>query len=98
VKCDTPDDIGATKTDLMPLQDVLFHVKAKKLAVKGDGNCSYHSIAHQAGLISLSSDGNEHISQELRKIAESVMQKYPDIHKEGGLTVIQWLQKAKENC
>lgn len=95
MKCDTPDDIEATKTDLMPLQDVLFHVKARKHAVKGDGNCSYHSIAHQAGLISLSSDGNEHISQELRK---TVMQKYPDIRKEGRLTVIQWLQKAKENC
>ena len=46
VKCDTADDIqliGATKTGLIPLQDVLFHVKARKHAVKGDGNCLYHT-------------------------------------------------------
>jgi len=99
VKCDTADDIqvvGATKTDSMSLQAFLLHMKARKHVVKGDGNCLYHSIAHQAGLISLSSDGNDHISQQLRKIAECTMWKYPDIRKESGLTVVQWLQKTQE--
>ena len=72
VKCDTANDVQvveATKTDSMSLQAVLLHMKARRHVVKGDGNCLYHSIAHQAGLISLSSDCDEHISQQFRKIA-----------------------------
>ena len=98
-KLDTVDDVqivGATKAKLLALDAVLLHMSVKKHEVKGDGNCLYHSIAHQAGLVSQASKGEEHVSQQLRKIAQSMMWKHPDVQKESGLTVIEWLQKWQD--
>ena len=98
-KFDTADDVqivGATNTNSLALEAVLLLMSVKKHIVKGDGNCLYHSIAHQAGLVSQSSKGDEHVSQQLRKVAQSMMWKHPDVRKESGLTVIQWLQKRQE--
>ena len=98
-KLDTIDDVqivGATKTNSLALEAVLLLISVKKHKVKGDGNCLYHSIAHQAGLVCQASKGDEHVSQQLRKIAQSMMWKHPDVQKESGLTVIQWQQKRQD--
>ena len=98
-KCSTTGDVqilGSTKTNSLSLQAALQCMDVKQHVVKGDGNCLYHSIAHQAGLISRVSDGDGGICQRLRKVAQSIMWKYPDVRKESGLTVVQWLQKCQE--
>ena len=94
-----PDEVqitGATKTMSLPLQTVLQHLHVKKHSVKGDGSCLYHSVAHQAGLISADSQGDQKMSQHLRQLVLSMMWKYPDVREEGGLSNIQWLQKRQE--
>ena len=53
-KCSTTGDVqivGSTKTNSLSLQAALQRMDAKQHVVKGNGNCLYHSIAHQARLI-----------------------------------------------
>ena len=44
------------------IQSVLEYLQLKRHAVKGNGSCLYHTIAHQAGLIASSSTGDEVVS------------------------------------
>ena len=88
--------IRETKAGTMSLQTVLQHLNIKKHPIKGDGDCLYHSVAHQAGLVSQLSQGDEYISQQLRRIALSTMLNHADVRKESGLSVLQWKQKRQE--
>ena len=51
------------------MKSILLHLKLQKHAVRGDGNCVYHAIAHQAGLIPSSIDGDEAVCRHLRHLA-----------------------------
>jgi len=55
----------------------------------------YHAVAHQAGFISKSGRGDKVTSNVLRQLVCKVMDKYPHIHMEDGLSVIQWLEKRQ---
>jgi len=58
----------------------------KRHAVKGDGSCFYHTIAHQAGLIAGSSTGDEVVSNHLRRLTLLTMLNYPAIQLECSLS------------
>ena len=88
--------IGETKASTVSIQTVLQQLNIRKHPIKGDGNCLYHSVAHQAGLVSQISQGDEYISQQLRKIALSTMLNHADVCKESGITVHQWKQKRQD--
>ena len=63
--------------------------------VKRDGSCLCHAVAHQAGLISASCQGDTSISMKLRKIALAMMWKYPQVREEDGMSKLQWFQKRQ---
>jgi len=77
------------------MQTVFQHLNVSKNLIKGDGDCLYHSVAHQAGLVPQISQGEEYISQQLRKVAFSTMLNHADVCKESGLLVRQWKQKRQ---
>jgi len=62
-------------------------------SVDGDGNCLYYAIAHQAGFIEQSCHGDQHVAKQLRALALTCMEKYPDVRLEDGMTLSQWEQK-----
>ena len=62
--------------------------------VYGDGNCLFHAIAHQEGLIKQGCHGDQSVADQLRALALICMQKYPDIRIEDGMTLSQWEQKS----
>ena len=43
--------IGETKANAVSIQTVLQLLNIRKHAIKGDRDCLYHSVAHQAGLV-----------------------------------------------
>ena len=88
--------VGEAKASTMPIQTVLQNLNLKKHPIKGDGDCLYHSLAHQAGLVSQFSRGEEYISQQLRKVALSTMLNHDGVRKESGLLVQQWKLKRQE--
>ena len=47
---------------LKNLQTLLICLNLKKYCVKGDGSCLYHAVAHQAGLITTYSKGDDMVS------------------------------------
>jgi len=47
--------------------------------VRGDGNCLYHAVAHQAGFIEQNSLGDTLVAKQLRTLALQCMCKYPDV-------------------
>ena len=49
--------IGESKGSAVSIQTVLQHLNIRKHAIKGDGDCLYHSVAHQAGLVPKHSQG-----------------------------------------
>lgn len=53
----------------------------------------YYAVAHQAGYIEHSSCGNDLVGKQLRMLALIVMQKYPGVRTEDGLSQRQWEQK-----
>ena len=55
-------------TCLQSLQILLDHLMLKRHSVNGDGSCLYHAVAHQAGLITASSTGDEVVSRHLRLV------------------------------
>lgn len=67
-------------------------VRARHRA-NGDGNCLYHSIAHQAGFIRFDCHGDTSVAQQLRGSALHCMEKYPDVRLEEGITLAQWNKK-----
>ena len=54
---------GETNVNTLSIQTVFQHLNIRKHLIKGDGDCLYHSVAHQAGLIPQLSQGDEYISQ-----------------------------------
>ena len=56
----------AKPTKCKTIQSVLEHLQLKRHVVKGDGSCLHHAVAHQAGLITSSSTGDEVVSNHLR--------------------------------
>ena len=87
--------IGETKASAVSIHTVLQLLNIRKHAIKGDGDCLYHSVAHQAGLVP-KRQGDQYISQQLRKVALSTMLNHDDVRKESGLSVCQWKQKRQE--
>ena len=80
--------VGATKTKMLALDTILLHVSVKNIKWKGSVslNCTPGWIVSQA------SKGEEHVSEQLIKVAQSIMWKHvdvPDVQKEIGLTVIE---------
>ena len=59
--------------------------------VIGDGSCLYHAVAHQVGLISEESRGDNTISMLLRQTASRMMTEHPAVRLEDGLSPTQWL-------
>ena len=88
--------IGETKANAVSIHTVLQLLNIRKHAIKGDGGCLYHSVAHHAGLVPKHSQGNQYISQQLRKVALSTILNHNDVRKESGLSVRQWKQKQQE--
>ena len=78
------------------LQTLLDHLMLKRHSVTGDGSCLYHAVAHQAGLITASSTGNEEISRHLRRLVLLTMLNYPAVRLEAIMSQEEWLQKQKE--
>ena len=70
-------------------------MKLQKHAVRGDGNCLYYAIAHQAGLIPSSSDGDKAVCRHLRHLAFLTMLNYPTIQSEGSLSPADWMNKQQ---
>jgi len=68
----------------------------KKYFFKGDGSCLYHAVAHQAGLITTYSKGDDMVSGHLRRLALLTMLNYPAVRLESGLSEEQWLGKQKQ--
>ena len=81
---------GESNVNTLSIQSVFQHLNVRKHLIKGDGDCLYHSVTYQAGLVPQISQGEEYISKQLRKVALSTMS---DVHKESGLLVHQWKQK-----
>jgi len=77
------------------MKSILLHLKLQKHAVRADGNCLYHAIVHQAGLIPSSSDGDEAVSRHLRHLAFLTMLNYPTIQSEGSLSQEDWMNKQQ---
>ena len=77
------------------MKSILLHLKLQKHAVRGDGNCLYHDIAHQAGLIPSSIDGDEEVCRHLRHLAFLTMLNYPTIQSEGSLSQADWMNKQQ---
>lgn len=78
------------------IQSVLKHLQLKRHAVKGDGSCLYHAIAHQAGLITSSSTGDEVVSNHLRRLTLLTMLNYPAIQVECSLSDQDWQAKQQQ--
>ena len=77
------------------IQSVLEYLQLKRHAVKGDGSCLYHTIAHQAGLIASSSTGDEVVSNHLRRLTLLTMLNYPAIQLECSLSDQDWQAKQQ---
>ena len=77
------------------MKNILLHLKLQKHAVRGDGNCLYHAIAHQAGLIPSSSGGDEAVCRHLRYLTFLTMLNYPTIQSEGSLSQVDWMDKQQ---
>ena len=78
------------------IQSVLKHLHLKRHVVKGDGSCLYHAIAHQAGLITSSSTGDEVVSNHLRRLTLLAMLNYPAIQLECSLSDKDWKAKQQQ--
>jgi len=88
--------LGEAKASTMPIQTVLRYLNLKKHPIKGDRDGLYHSVAHQAGLVSQLSRGEEYKSQQLRRVALSTMLNHDGVRKESGLSAQQWKLKRQE--
>jgi len=73
---------------LPPSLNVLEQLHNTQHKIYGDGNCLYHSVAHQAGLIKQNSLGDILVGKRLRTLALYCMRKYPI-----GTTQLQWEAK-----
>ena len=73
--------------------NVLQQLNRTQHTVFGDGNCLYYAIAHRAGYIDPISHGDSSVGQQLRMLALIIMQKYPDVRIEEGLSQPQWEKK-----
>ena len=83
-------------TCLQSLQILLDHLMLKRHSVNGDGSCLYHAVAHQAGLITAFSTGDEVVSRHLRRLVLLSMLNYPAVRLEAIMSQEEWLQKQKE--
>lgn len=72
---------------------MLQQLNYRQHKVYGDGNCLYYAVAHQAGYTEHSSHGDNFVGKQLRMLALTVMQKYPGVRTEDGLSQHQWEQK-----
>jgi len=91
--------VAAAITTSLPIDNVLHQLQVKKHTVKGDGSCLYHAISHQGGFISNNSQVNESFSQQLRKLAVNIMQKYPiTLNLLYALYILTYLAILKWNC
>ncbi|XP_065884579.1 uncharacterized protein [Dysidea avara] len=81
--------------EFQSMKSILLHLKLRKHAVRGDGNCLYHAVAHQAGLIPSSSSGDEAVCRNLRHLTFLTMLNYPTIQSEGSLSQVDWMDKQQ---
>ena len=58
-------------------------------AVRGDGSCTYHTVAHQAGLIVATGHGAVSVSAQLRQLAIVAMRQHPGVREEDSLNLAQ---------
>ena len=68
---------------------MLKQLKLEQHAICGDGSSFYHAIAHQAGFIEQTSQGNPIISNHLRFLVVKTMTEHPGVRLEDGLSVTQ---------
>ena len=66
---------------------VLQNLSLRVHRVAGDGNCLFHAIAHQCGRKESTAT-----AVELRHLCATVMEKYPHIQREDGLSDEQWIK------
>ena len=67
---------------------VLQNLSLRVHRVAGDGNCLFHAIAHQCGR-----KESKATAVELRHLCATVMEKYPHIQREDGLSDEQWIKR-----
>ena len=63
--------------------------------IDDDGSCLYHAVAHQAGFIPKSSRGDRVTSNFLRQTVSKIMDEFPHVRMEDGLSHIHWLEKKQ---
>ena len=80
---------SVTKGLSSTLLSVLQTLSVRKHSVIGDGSYIYHAIAHQAGLISKESSGDNTISMLLRQTASRMMTEHPAVWLEDRLSPTQ---------
>ena len=96
-ECEECVIVDVSKVNRPSLPPSLLHqMHFARHKVNGDGNCLYHSIAHQAGFIKFDCHGDTYVAQQLRSLALNCMHKYPDVRLEEGITLAQW-EKKKAN-
>ena len=83
-------------TKYKTIQNVLKHLQLKRYVVKGDGSCLYHAIAHQTGLITSSSTGDEVVNKHLRQLTLLTMLNYPAIQLKCLLSDQDWQVKQQQ--
>ena len=88
--------ISSRKCRTLPLDYVLKQLKLEQHAICGDGSCLFHAIAHQAGFIEQTSQGNPIISNHLRFLVVKTMTEHPDVRLEDGLSVTQWSERKQK--
>ena len=87
------DDITITRS-FVPKQSTrlidITDIGGTPHPVLGDGSCLYHAVAHQAGLISHASRGEQDISAVLRQLARLMMDQYPAVREEDAMSEVAW--------
>ena len=76
-------------------KSLLKHLKLQKHCVKEYGNCLYHAVAHQAGLIMSSSSGDELVCKHLRQLTLLTMLNYPAVQSEDFISQGEWIEKQQ---
>ena len=76
-----------------PISEVMNRLKLDWHSAFGDGNCLYHAISHQGGLIGYDEQGRADTSFQLRLLAVEMMIQYPEVRDEKGLSLEQWEER-----
>ena len=95
--CDDVEVLSISTVHNLALHmNILQQLNYKKHDVRGDGNCLYYAVAHQAGYIALSARGDIFIGQQMRMLVLTTMQTHPGVRIEDGLSQHQCEQKKQQ--